>query len=65
MITGSDQTTVKPREEMVQMADGREVPKYLVDALEKFDQEWPGATFRGARPAIVRTIIEAIKEHAK
>ena len=48
--------------ELVELADGRTVPKSLVDALYLRDQTWPGATLRQARPAIARAVLDAITE---
>lgn len=45
--------------EMIQLADGRDVPKACVDALDAFEGVWPGATFHRARAAIVARVIEA------
>ena len=50
-------------DDKVYLADGRTVvPRVAVDALTRFDVEvWPGATFAGARPAVVAAVIEALE----
>jgi hypothetical protein len=50
-------------EKVVQLADGDEVPAYLVDVLDELDRRWPGATLPGARPAIVKEILRALDAH--
>lgn len=42
------------------LANGGKVPKKAVEALNKLEERWPGATFKGARPAIVQTVMEAL-----
>jgi hypothetical protein len=51
--------------EMIGLADGTNVPKACVDALEKFEHKWPGATFPMARAAIVREVLKAYKKEMK
>lgn len=65
--TMSDQTRVveddAPR--WTHLADGRRVQAAVVAALDRFDAEvWPGATFPGARAAIVAVVQEALRAHA-
>lgn len=49
--------------ETVDLANGKSVPKACVDALDKFDAEvWPGASFRGARGALVSVVLDAYKK---
>jgi hypothetical protein len=45
---------------MVSLADGREVPQKCLDALGELDNRWPGATFAGARGAIVAEVLSAL-----
>jgi hypothetical protein len=45
--------------EMVEMMNGRSVPKACVDALDEFEQIWPGATWPTARMAIADRVLEA------
>jgi hypothetical protein len=47
--------------ELIHLAGGDSVPKNLVDALDELENEWPGATLRQARPAIVLAILKAQK----
>lgn len=49
--------------EMIHLAGGADVPKYLVEALEGFETVWPGATFHNARPAIVNLLLNEMQEH--
>ena len=49
--------------EMIHLAGGADVPKYLVEALENFETVWPGATFHNARPAIVSLLLNEMQEH--
>jgi hypothetical protein len=47
--------------EWIELADGvTRVPAAAVAALDKLDETWPGATFKGARPAIVAAVIAAL-----
>jgi hypothetical protein len=47
--------------EWIELADGvTRVPAAAVAALDKLEEKWPGATFKGARPAIVAAVIEAL-----
>lgn len=48
--------------DMVHLAGGWSVPKYLVEALEEFETVWPGATFHNARPAIVVVILTELQK---
>lgn len=44
--------------DVIHLAGGAEVPRYLVDALDRFDRnEWDGSTYKSARPAIVNVIL--------
>lgn len=47
-------------EEIIPLANGRDVPKVCVDALDEYEKIWPGATFAKARPGIVAAILDAI-----
>lgn len=47
--------------EIVYLADGREVLRICVDALDAFEKTWPGATFPMARAGIVAAVLEAFK----
>lgn len=49
--------------EMIHLAGGADVPKYLVEALENFETVWPGATFHNARPGIVSLLLNEMQEH--
>lgn len=44
----------------VPLADGRDVPKACVDALDALDERWPGATFPRARAAIAAAVLDAV-----
>lgn len=46
--------------EKVYLANGESVPQYCVDALHEFEKIWPGATFIGARAAIVAEVLKAV-----
>lgn len=49
--------------DMIELANGVEVPLACVEALDKFDREvWAGATFPNARAAIAATVLTAYKE---
>lgn len=48
------------RDEVVQLMNGRDVPKVCVDALDEYEKIWPGATFPNARPGIVAAVLSAI-----
>lgn len=45
---------------IIELADGRDVPRAAVDALGEFEKVWPGATFPMARAGIVAAVIEAL-----
>lgn len=47
--------------DVIWLADGRQVPAAAVEALDRLDERWPGATFPGARPAIVAEVIAALE----
>lgn len=49
--------------EMIELAGGADVPRYLVEALNDFETVWPGATFHRARPAIVNEVLTALQVH--
>ena len=51
--------------EVIQLANGSDVPVYLVKALEEFDKAWPGATLPQARAGIVDAILKAQKNRGK
>lgn len=46
-------------DEVIHLANGDDVPLVLVKALDDLEAVWPGATFEGARPAIVNAILNA------
>lgn len=50
---------VQGDEEMIGLADGRNVPKACVDALDEYEITWPGATFPTARAGIVWAVLAA------
>ena len=52
----------KKEEEFIFLANGQWVPKRCVDALDAFEAQWPGASFRGARAALAWVVINALKE---
>lgn len=47
--------------ELVDMVNGKSVPKACVDALDEFEKTWPGASFSKARAAIVFEVLQAYK----
>lgn len=47
---------------ITELADGRDVPTRCVEALDRFEAKWPGATFKMARAGIVAAVLEAYKE---
>lgn len=51
--------------EMLSLADGRQVPKRCVDALDAFENSWPGASFAGARPALAWYVLTSYDESIK
>jgi hypothetical protein len=56
----SDKESPLFKSRLVHMANGKSVPRVCVDALNDFEQTWPGATFHTARPAIVAVVLEAL-----
>jgi hypothetical protein len=42
------------------LADGTEVPREAVEALDAFERVWPGASFPGARPALANVVLSAV-----
>jgi hypothetical protein len=46
--------------EVVELMNGKGVPKVCLDALEEFDMSWPGASFVNARPGLVAAVLNAI-----
>lgn len=48
--------------EMVYLSDGREIPKACVDALDEYEDVWPGATLPQARYGIAWAVIAAYKK---
>lgn len=48
--------------EFIFLANGGKVPKKAVEALDKFEEIWPGATFMMARAAIVQVVMESLKK---
>lgn len=52
-------------EEVIHLANGDDVPAALVRALDNLEAYWPGATFKGARPAIVNAILKEQKKNKK
>lgn len=51
-----------PVPDLIELADGRTVPRAAVDALDELDRTWPGATFPGARGAVAWTVLDAVRE---
>ncbi|WP_156161665.1 hypothetical protein [Nocardia vulneris] len=47
-------------QEMLTLADGREVPAAAVRALDDLERKWPGASLAQARPAIVAAVLAAV-----
>lgn len=48
--------------EWIELADGvTRVPSAAVAALDELEKVWPGATFSGARPAIVAAVMSALE----
>lgn len=48
--------------EWIELADGvTRVPPAAVAALDELEKAWPGATFSGARPAIVAAVMSALE----
>jgi hypothetical protein len=52
-------------EEYLYLADGRKVPKRCVDALDEYENTWPGASFPNARTGLAWTVIAAYDESFK
>lgn len=48
--------------DVIQLADGTNVPKKCVEALDALESTWPGASFAMARPAIVKVVLEAFRK---
>jgi hypothetical protein len=51
--------SVQGDQETETLANGTEVPRYLIEVLNDFEKVWPGASFHNARPALVGQIIMA------
>lgn len=47
----------------IHLADGREVPRSAVEALDDLEGMWPGSSIPQARPAIVATVMEALEKN--
>lgn len=43
------------------LADGSQVPDECVRAVDELEARWPGASFPGARGAIVAAVIETLR----
>lgn len=48
--------------DMIGLASGDEVPKACVDALDAFEQKWPGASFHNARPALAVVVRKELEK---
>ena len=48
--------------EMLDLTNGKRIPKDALVALDRLEESWPGATFHGARPAIVAAVLESLRE---
>lgn len=48
--------------EMLDLTNGKRIPKESLVALDKLEESWPGATFHGARPAIVAAVMDALRD---
>jgi hypothetical protein len=46
--------------EVVQLANGFDVPVEAVRALDDFAERWPGSTFQGARAGVVYEVLKSI-----
>lgn len=47
--------------EFIFLANGGKVSKAAVEALDRLEETWPGATWFLARPAIVQAVTKALK----
>lgn len=48
------------QEEMVYLANGKDVPKKAVDAMDELELIWPGASFVNARPALAWVVLNSV-----
>lgn len=52
-------------EEFTYLANGHRVPTKAVDALNEFENRWPGASFPGARPALALVVLTSVGYFSK